>query len=120
MLNGIEFGKRLEECLEKAKISNAEITKALNLNKNAIGNYKNGQIPNAVYLYEISNYLGISMEYLLTGQNSLNLTPEEQYLIDIYRRADDRGKRNILRLVQGEDQEAGPPASGTGFANIGS
>ena len=118
MLSGIEFGKRLEECLEKAKISNAEITKALNLNKNAIGKYKNGQIPNAVYLYEISNYLGISMEYLLTGQNVTDLAPEEQYLIDIYRRADDRGKRNILRLVQGEDQEAGPSTSGTGFANI--
>lgn len=85
----------------------------------------------------MADALGVSADYLLgrtdnptdyTNQNSVidtkeiisNLTPEEQYLIDIYRRADDRGKRNILRLVQGEDQEAGPPASGTGFANIGS
>ena len=83
----------------------------------------------------IADALGVSTDYLLGRTNNPTdysnpnsvadtkeimpaLTPEEQYLIDIYRRADDRGKRNILRLVQGEDQEAGPPVSGTGFTGI--
>lgn len=100
-----KFGKRLEECMKKANITNTEITKALNLNKNAIGNYKNGQIPNATILYEISNFLRISMDYLLTGKEAADLTPEEQTLVNYYRKADDRGKRTILRTAESESME---------------
>lgn len=48
------------------------------------------------------------------------LTPEEQYIIDVYRKTDDRGKRSILTTIQREDQETEPSTSGTGFANINS
>lgn len=105
MIDKIEFGKRLEKCLEIKEISNTEITKALNLNKNAIGNYKNGQIPNASILYELSNFLGISMEYLLAGKEAKELSPEEQKLVECYRHADERGKRAIERVAEAESQE---------------
>ncbi|MDE7223500.1 MAG: helix-turn-helix domain-containing protein [Acetatifactor sp.] len=83
----------------------------------------------------IADALGVSADYLLgrtnnptdyTNPNTAankdetipDLTPEEQYLLDVYRRADDRGKRSILRQAHSEDQEAGPQTSGTGFAHI--
>lgn len=102
MIDKNEFGKRLENCMKTKKITNTEITKALELNKNAIGNYKNGQIPNTNILYEISNFLGISIDYLLTGKEQGELTDEEQRLVECYRKADERGKRNIIRTAEAE------------------
>lgn len=109
-----EFGKRLEKILEEKKITNKQIATDLKINKNAIGNYKNGQIPNAVILYSISAYLGISIEFLLTGKSSPELSLDEQQLIDFYRSADFRGKRAILRTAELENQELTSSASRTG------
>lgn len=99
------FGERLEICMKARKISNSELTQKLKVNKNAIGNYKNGQVPNASILYELSNILGTTMEYLIAGKDAADLTPEEQQLVDLYRRADDRGKRSIMRTAASESAE---------------
>ena len=103
--NGVEFGKRLEQLMKDAKVTNTEITRQLNLNKNAIGNYKNGQIPNAAIIIDISNFLGISIDYLLTGKEPEELTPEERNLVNLYRLADERGKRAIIRTAEAENLE---------------
>lgn len=82
----------------------------------------------------IADALEVSTDYLLgrtndptdysnknfiteTKEKMPDLTPEEQYIIDVYRKTDDRGKRSILTTIQREDQETGPSTSGTGFAN---
>lgn len=104
-VDGIEFGKRLEKIMKDAQITNAEITRQLNLNKNAIGNYKNGQIPNAAIIIDISNFLGISIDYLLTGKEPEELTLEEKKLVNLYRSADERGKRAIFRTAEAENME---------------
>ena len=70
MINEQEFGKRLTECMQINGYTNAKLTEKLNVSKNAVGNYKNGQIPNATILYNISQLLGTTVEYLLTGKNS--------------------------------------------------
>ena len=62
----------------------------------------------------IANFLSVSIEYLITGKEPGDLPPEEQQLIDLYRQADERGKRSILRLVQDEARELELSASGTG------
>lgn len=99
-LDGIQFGKRLKKAMEDAKITNTKITNYLNLNKNAIGNYKNGQIPNAAILVELSNFLGISIDYLLTGKNPENLTQEEKKLIELYRNTNDIGKPLTMKHAE--------------------
>ena len=58
--------------------------------------------------------LEISVDWLLTGKESGNLTPEEQQLIDYYRKADDRGKRSILRTAESESTELESSASKLG------
>ncbi|MDE5894348.1 MAG: helix-turn-helix domain-containing protein [Acetatifactor sp.] len=62
----------------------------------------------------IANFLSVSIEYLITGKEPGNLTPEEQQLVDLYRQADDRGKRSILRLAQDEARELESSTSGPG------
>lgn len=102
-----EFAIRLEECMKKANITNKEITEALNLNKNAIGNCKKGQVPYAETLLDISNYLGTTIEYLLTGKTATALTKEENYLIELYRNTNEIGQP--LTMKHAEDVQKALP-----------
>ena len=53
----------------------------------------------------VAERLDLSLDWLLTGKESGNLTPEEQLLVDHYRRADNRGKRSIMRIAESESVE---------------
>lgn len=101
----LEFGNRLTNAMKQKNITNTQLTELAEISKNNIGNYKNGQIPNANILYKLSKLLGVSMEYLLTGKEASELSPDEQKLIEYYRKTDERGKRNILRQAEAEAAE---------------
>lgn len=105
-MTDIEFGKRFSELLTLRNITNTKLTELAGVSKNNIGNYKNGQIPNASILYKLSQLLGVSMEYLIAGKEATNLTPEEQKLVEYYRIADDKSKSMIMTLAAaGAEQE---------------
>ena len=71
----------------------------LKVSKNAVGNYKNGQIPNAIILYKISQILGTTVEYLLTGKDDTeNLTEKEKEILIAYRQADP-AEQSIIRKI---------------------
>lgn len=95
-----EFGIRFTKILENSKITNTEVTKLAQISKNNIGNYKNGQIPNATTLYKLSQIFGISMEYLLVGKNPENLTQEEKKLVELYRNTNDVGQPLIMKHAE--------------------
>lgn len=106
----IEFGNRISELMKMRNISNAQLTELAGVSKNNVGNYKNGQIPNANILYKLSQILGASMEYLIAGKESADLTPEEQKLIDLYRNTNEIGQP--LTMKHAEDiQKALPRAA---------
>ncbi len=99
-----EFGKRFTKILENSGISNARITELANISKNNIGNYKNGQIPNATTLYKLSQILGISMEYLIAGKEAEELTPEEQQLVNYYRWTNPTGRSLTLQTAKANSE----------------
>ena len=72
------------------------------------------RVPGADRVLILANRLEISVDWLLTGKESGNLIPEEQQLIDYYRKADDRGKRSILRTAESESTELESSASKLG------
>ena len=104
MLDEINFGKRLEECMINAGYNNAKLTKELEVSKNAVGNYKNNQIPNATILFKISQILGTTMEYLLTGKKEIALSDEEMKIIEMYRKADPAIKTATKQLLDIQDE----------------
>ncbi len=113
-----EFGIRFAKILENSKITNSEVTKLAEISKNNIGNYKNGQIPNATTLYKLSQIFGISMEYLLTGKEPEDLTQDERKLVDLYRSTNDIGQpltmkhaEDIQQALPREDQAKGLESS---------
>lgn len=72
------------------------------------------RVPGADRVLTLANRLETSVDWLLTGKESGNLTPEEQLLIDHYRRADDRGRRNIMKTAENESAELESSASKLG------
>ncbi len=72
------------------------------------------QNPSYDKVVAVANKLKVSLNWLILGKESEDLTPEEQQLIDLYRQADDRGKRSILRLAQDEARELESSTSGIG------
>lgn len=102
-----EFGARFTKILENSNITNAEVTKLAGISKNNIGNYKNGQIPNATILYKLSQIFGISMEYLLVGKDAKSLTQDEKKLVELYRNTNDVGQP--LTMKHAEDVQQALP-----------
>jgi len=99
-MNDPEFGKRFTELMEKRNIKYMKLTELAKISKNNITNYKNGQIPNATILYRLSQILGTSMEYMITGKEKEELTPEEQQLIDYYRNTNNIGQQSTLNMAK--------------------
>lgn len=61
--------------------------------------------PGADRLLTLANRLNTSVDWLLTGKDPENLTPEEKKLVELYRSADERGKRTIIRTAEAENME---------------
>lgn len=82
----MNFWNTLTELLELKKMTGAEICAVAGLNKSAFTNWKNGTIPRADDALKIAQYLGVSVDYLLTGQTLDNeLTAQEQEIIKNFR-----------------------------------
>ncbi len=67
----------------------------------------------------IADCLNVTLNWLILGKETEDLTPEEKQLVDLYRQADARGKRSILRIAQDEARELESLTSGTGSTGTG-
>lgn len=90
-------------CKEKGTSMNA-LEKQLGFGNGNIRRWDT-QVPGSDKVIAVANTLEISIDYLLTGKDAADLTEEEQQLVDLYRRADDRGKRSIMRTAASESAE---------------
>lgn len=100
------------KCKEKGTSMNA-LEKELGFGNGSIRLWDKKE-PGSQKVILVAERLDLSLDWLLTGKESGNLTPEEQQLIDYYRRADDRGKRSILRTAESESTELESSASKLG------
>lgn len=112
MIDESGFGKRLDEAMKKANYTNKKITEELNLSKNLIGNYKENKIPKTEILYNLSQKLGTTMEYLLTGKESYTMSEEEKNLIEAYKKAD-AGRQESVRTLLNLPEPAGKSSTST-------
>jgi transcriptional regulator with XRE-family HTH domain len=60
---------------------------------------ENDSVPKAVDLLKIADYLGVSMRWLLTGEDEAGLAPEERDLLTSYRWLDDRDREDVVGLI---------------------
>ena len=90
--------ERLFLVLSNKNLSQKEFAKAINVNEKTVSAWKkNNSLPSADKISDISDFLNISLEYLLTGQEkspSSYLTENEQKIIDTF--------KNLTPTQQGE------------------
>ena len=58
--------------------------------------------------YKLANRLEVSLEWIITGKEDAELTPEENRLIECYRAADPPGKDAILGQAEYQANKALP------------
>lgn len=101
------FGERLKDTLKQAGYTQAKATEELGLSRNAITNYVGGRIPDATILYKLSNLLGVSMEWLLTGIEDASGTIESRDDSDGYSALTNIEKDMVkkFKVLKQEDKE---------------
>ncbi|HEY4716070.1 MAG TPA: helix-turn-helix transcriptional regulator, partial [bacterium] len=67
--NNIDMGKRIQ--LLRGGATQAEFAKTLGIKQNYISRYEQGRIPKAGILFKIALYGGVSIEWILTGQSTI-------------------------------------------------
>lgn len=101
-----EMVKRIREKCEQNGLAISQLEKKAGLSNASIDKWdKLDQKPSYDKIYRVAETLNISLDWLLTGKEGKNLTEEEQKLVDLYRAADSRGQRRILRTAEDEAME---------------
>ena len=81
-------------------ITPTDICNALNINKSAFTHWRNGMLPRAEVCVKLAQYLGVSVDYLLTGDKISNeLSPQEKKLIDDFHVLDEQDKKLVTLLL---------------------
>jgi len=96
--------------LKAKSLSQKELAEKIGLRRPSISDWKkNGTYPYADVAIEISRILGVSVEYLITGNDADGLSQEERLLVSKYRRLSGENKRNVGALI---DSMLGQGAAG--------
>ena len=86
MVDRIEFGQRMKECREEARISVGEMSLLLNCGQDYIGKLERGdRLPSLRKLCTIAEATNTSLDYLLYGNENGAGSIESDFLEEIIR-----------------------------------
>lgn len=89
--------ERIFEIIDTKQLKTADLARILNVKQSVLSNWKKRNTnPPIEYALVICEFLGISIEELLTGEKNTGITPEEKELIEAYRRAGSTAKEAIM------------------------
>lgn len=99
-----EFGDRLRNSIKTANITQKDLSDAIGVSKTTINNYVGGRIPDASILYKLSKTLGVSMEWLISGEEASNtnkmVNREESELLALYSSCCEEQKKEIVESIK--------------------
>ena len=100
------IGQRLKAWRKEKNLTLTDISAKTGLSTGGLSAYKRDEklIGSKTLLALWSEY-NIDIAWILTGKKDGHLTAEEEILVEIYRRADNRGKRSIMRTAESESAE---------------
>lgn len=87
-------------CIAKG-VKPTSLVKELGLAKSSVTPWKNGKIPNGEALIKLSNYLGVSVDYLL-GLEELEtepIDPTTKLLVENFNKLSPQDKIDVLNMV---------------------
>ena len=109
----MEIVERIKNLCNTENITIKELERIIQISNGSIRHW-NEKTPSVARVLLVADHFNVSLDWLVTGKESGNLTSEEQLLVDHYRRADDRGRRNIMKIAENESAELESSASKLG------
>jgi transcriptional regulator with XRE-family HTH domain len=100
-----KFSSRFRLLLKSTGKSGKKLAKEISVAQSAVWGYLNeGRIPEAPILHRLSVALGVTMEYLLTGEGPqpnipVLLSKDHQEAIDLLNKIFSKGKRETIRVI---------------------
>jgi transcriptional regulator with XRE-family HTH domain len=99
-LDGPDIVKRIDGLLDSRKEKRQALADALGFSVANIAKWKtHGSTPTAAAAVAIAGYLGVSIRWLLTGQDEQGLTLEERNLVNDWNRLTAENQRNLRALM---------------------
>ena len=102
--------ERIFELINKKSLKTADLAKKLDIQQSVLSNWKKRNTnPPMEYAPVICEFLGITIEELITGKSEDAMTLEEKQLLEAYRNAApgiQQATRKLLDLPETADQKA--------------
>ena len=99
-------GERIAYLREEKGFTQTDFSKIIHIGRSVLNRIELGTRPiRDDELKTIANVLEVSADYLIGNEQNHSKqysNPDEERLINIYRRLDDRGKQSVLRTAKGE------------------
>jgi transcriptional regulator with XRE-family HTH domain len=103
--------QRLTKLRKSKKLTQEQLAKILNIDRTSIGKYENsGVIPGKDVLIKLSEFFGVSIDYLLENDSQVNysqvLNDDEKYIVELYSNANIQAKitaKSALEIGQAGD-----------------
>ena len=100
------FYDRLRDICKERGTTLSAVLKDLGLSTGSTGSWKKGQFPKGDVLKKISEYLDVSIDYIIFGEYKSDLNNDEKHLVELYRKTPDRAKYKLIcdieRIVEEE------------------
>jgi SOS-response transcriptional repressor LexA len=95
------FSERLKTLIKAKNTSQKAIAEYLCIRRPSISDWKHLEtIPGADIAIKLAKYLGVSVEYLITGEDEAGLTLEQRNLLQNYDKLNKRDRQTVLDLIE--------------------
>jgi len=99
-IKGCEIVKRIDQRRIVMKMTRKAVATAIGLKSaQSLTDWEKGSIPQSDTALYIADVLGVSVRWLLTGENDKGVTVEENSLLEKYRRLTDQGRYEVTTLI---------------------
>jgi len=92
--------QRIREALGKKGLSRGDFYQYAGINSQSIRNWNLGSIPAADTAIKMAEFLSVSVEWLVTGEDKSGLSQDERMLIDVFRLLDTRDQAEIMGIAE--------------------
>lgn len=72
----MNFAQIPKQLMDKNNLTNYQLAKELDCHQTSVKNWLDGATPQKLMLKKISDYFGVSIEYLLTGEQKNSAAPQ--------------------------------------------
>lgn len=98
---------RITEELDYLGFSRADLSRGAGVSESTIRNWIRGTAPQAEMLYKVAKFLGVSLEYLITGKDSPQvhkmpppLDDREKELLEDFRKLNETDKIESIAIIK--------------------